>query len=378
MQFRFGIEHEVAFLNQNGQFADYTNTSYNALAQIVAELPVYDSDYPQLRVGDGGIKHKRWYVEGFERFEDSETPVDCPPKGIEIRTTIHSNIAGAVAELCQSFDILRAVASRFGYTPIALSFNPIQTKFWPDPPLNDYELARRTGSPEMMSAHIPMLTYGPDLNISLDSLSTPEMIDLGRKLTAYSPFIIPFSFSSPFYDGQLWAGLSIRTYVRTGVRPAALVFVDDESTLLESNPTLTEIARVEAEIGRIEFKACDSCRDFSLYGSLLALLKGLCLDQTLPDRATVPDASLHQHSAKHGFESQSIFETAQTMLHAAAQALAHDPDRQLLEQLWTILKMPKCSEVYQMRQRVEQGYSVADVLPTLCWESPKVAGGSGH
>ena len=80
MPFRFGIEHEIAFLNQDGQFADFTNTSYAAFAQIIAELPLNDSDYPQLRIGDAGIKHKRWYVEGFERFVDSEVPVDCPPK----------------------------------------------------------------------------------------------------------------------------------------------------------------------------------------------------------------------------------------------------------------------------------------------------------
>ena len=158
MQFRFGIEHEIAFLNQDGQFADFTNTSYAAFAQIVAELPLYDSDYPQLRIGDAGIKHKRWYVEGFERFVDSEVPVDCPPKGIEIRTTIHTSIAGAVAELREGFELLRTVAGRFGYTPVALSFHPFLTEFQPDPPLNDYELARRMQSPEMMSADIPMLT----------------------------------------------------------------------------------------------------------------------------------------------------------------------------------------------------------------------------
>lgn len=365
MQFRFGIEHEIAFLNQDGQFADFTNTSYAAFAQIVAELPLYDSDYPQLRIGDAGIKHKRWYVEGFERFVDSEVPVDCPPKGIEIRTTIHTSIAGAVAELREGFELLRTVAGRFGYTPVALSFHPFLTEFQPDPPLNDYELARRMQSPEMMSADIPMLTYGPDLNISLDGLSAAETIDIGRKLTAYSPFIIPFTFSSPFYGGKLWHGLSVRTYVRTGVRPAVLVFVGDEAALVESNPTLTEMARVEAEIGRIEFKACDSCRDFSLYGSLLALLKGLCLDQTLLDRATVPNAKLHQHSAKRGFESQHIYETAVGMLRAAEQALGNDPDRQLLQPLWAILERPLHCEVYQMRESFNALNSVRDALLML-------------
>ena len=44
----------VAFLNHTGQFADLTNTSYTALAQI-AELPLYEHDDLQLRVGDAGL-----------------------------------------------------------------------------------------------------------------------------------------------------------------------------------------------------------------------------------------------------------------------------------------------------------------------------------
>ena len=49
-------------------------------------------------------KKKRWYIEGFERFQDSEEVVECVPKGIEIRTTVHTQIAGALKELRESFD----------------------------------------------------------------------------------------------------------------------------------------------------------------------------------------------------------------------------------------------------------------------------------
>ena len=364
-EFRFGIEHEVAFLNQSGQFADFTNTSFDAFAQIVAELPVYDSDYPQLRIGDAGIKHKRWYIEGFERFGEGEVSLGCTPKGIEIRTTIHPTIAGAVAELCDSFERLRTVADRFGYRPIALSFNPIQTEFRPDPPLSAYERSLETEAPELVTDTISQLTYGPDLNISLDGLSTAETLDLGRKLTAYSPFIVPFSFSSPFYDGQLWDGLSVRNYLRHDVRPAVLVFVEDEAEMIEGKPPLTALARPVAEVGRIEFKACDSCRDFSLYGSLLALLKGLCLDQTLPNRALMPDIALHQHSAKHGFASPTILETADVVLTTAEQALATDPDRPLLNRLRTMLEKPEGGEVYQMREQIKSGGSITAALAAL-------------
>ena len=120
-------------------------------------------------------------------------------------------------------------------------------------------------------------------------LSTENVIDIGRKLTYYSPYIVPFSYSSPFYKGGLWDGLSVRTFIRTGKRPAALVFVQKEEQLINSIPSLTKIARIPAlEVGRIEFKACDSCDDFSTYAALLALLKGLVLDNTLLGRETVP------------------------------------------------------------------------------------------
>lgn len=45
-----------------------------------------------------------------------------------------------------------------------------------------------------------------------------------------------------------------------------------EYNALDCSPSLTKPARLPAEVGRIEFKACDSCDDFALYAALLALL----------------------------------------------------------------------------------------------------------
>ena len=174
MEFSFGIEHEVAFLNREGEFADFSRTTFDDFNQIIEELPLYPQDYPQLRIGDAGIKKKRWYIEGFERFEDSEKVVDCVPKGIEIRTTIHSSIKDTISELTESFHLLTDIASSFGFTPVLVSFNPFHTVFEPDPPLNAYEIKRRQASPEKQTAHIPMLTYGPDLNLSVKGLTTEE------------------------------------------------------------------------------------------------------------------------------------------------------------------------------------------------------------
>lgn len=359
MTFYFGIEHEVAFLNQQGKFADFSQTKFADFNQIVEKLPTYPKDYLQLRVGDAGIRQKRWYIEGFERFADSDQVIGCLPKGIEIRTTIHPDIQGALTELSASFDLLRQVATSYGFSPVLTSFNPYKTAFDPQPPLNEYELKQLQHYPDERTANIYMVTYGPDLNISLADLPYENLLDIGRKLTYYSPYIIPFTYSSPFYHGELWDGLSVRTFVRTGTRSAALVFVEKQEQLINSIPPLTKIARIPAEVGRIEFKACDSCDDFSIYGALLALLKGLILDKTLPGRETTPDPSLHQISAKQGFNHPDIFAQAVQLLQAAEAALANDGDVHLLTPLKEILakgqtKSHQLIEAYQRLGSIEK------------------------
>ncbi|BBD63929.1 hypothetical protein NIES4072_24150 [Nostoc commune NIES-4072] len=359
--FLFGIEHEVAFLNKEGKFADFSHTKFADFNQIIEKLPIYPSDYPQLRVGDAGIKMKRWYIEGFERFADSDKVIDCHAKGIEIRTTIHSNIQGAITELSESFHLLREVAANFGFSPVLVSFNPYNPVFEPHPPLNDYEIKELQAYPEEQTANIHMVSYGPDLNISVTNLPTEDVIDIGRKLNYYSPYIVPFSYSSPFYKGGLWDGLSVRTFIRTGKRAAALVFIEKQEQLINSIPSLTKIARIPAEVGRIEFKACDSCDDFSLYAALLTLLKGLVLDETLLGRATVPDAMLHQVSAKEGFDNEDIFGNAAKVLQAAQVALGDDPDVHYLMPLKEMLakRKTRSHELIEMFHRVS---SIEEVI----------------
>lgn len=359
--FFFGIEHEVAFLNHEGKFADFNCTKFADFNQIVDSLPIYPSDYPQLRVGDAGIKKKRWYIEGFERFADSDEVIDCLSKGIEIRTTIHTDIHSAITELTESFRLLREVASSCGFSPVLASFNPYRTSFEPQPPLNDYEIKQLQADPDDQTANIHMVTYGPDLNISLANSSIQNAIDIGRKLTYYSPYIVPFSYSSPFYNGGLWEGLSVRTFVRTGKRPATLVFVEKQEQLIKSVPSLTKIARIPAEVGRIEFKACDSCDDFSVYAALLALLKGLVLDETLSGRATIPDAALHQLSAKAGFDNEEIFGNCTNVLQAAEVALRDDPDVEYL----TILKDMLAQRKTKSHQLIEVYQRVGSIEETL-------------
>ena len=351
MKFQFGIEHEVAFTRSDSSFADFSNTEYEDFAAIIDRLPEYDGDRQSLRFGDLGIRRKRWYIEGIERFDEQGTMTQCIPKGIEIRTTLHHSIHAAIAELNTSFEQLKECAKPLGYTPINTSFNPHRTEFIPVPPLNAFEYRRHNASPEDRTEHLPMLTYGPDLNISVIGASMAQSIDWAKKLTYYSPYLIPFSYAGVnindnqpiLYNNSPWQGHSVRTFYRTGIRPATLVFLDDSTALIPSDPSLTKLTTHPSEVGRIEFKAFDSCGDFDRYGSLFALLKGLLLDQTLLGRAVIPHKRLHQKSALLGWTDDRIFKESKSILTAAQNALADDPDGERLETFQRVLNNQEMS-----------------------------------
>ncbi len=324
--FRYGIEHECALLHADGRFADFTDTAFEQMQSIVDALPEDAADYPELRIGDQGIKRKRWYVEGYERFSDAGELLRCDPKGIEIRTRIHGSVDAAVDALRADQALLDAEAARHGLRPAVVGFNPVRSEYVIDPPLNGWERSQRLGSPEERTAHLHMTTYGPDLNLSCADLDRDGLVEVARKLTHYSPWLVPLSFSAPFRDGAPWGGLSARTHVRTGLRPAVMVFLAGDEQQVDADPSLTQVARIPAELGRIEFKAFDACPDPALYGELLSLLTGLILDDTLPGRRTTPDAAMHRRAAHAGLGDPEIHAGTGAVLDATATALAGRTD----------------------------------------------------
>jgi hypothetical protein len=362
--FRYGIEHEIALVHVGGGFADYTSTTFDDLQAVVDALPEDRADYPDLRIGDQGIKRKRWYVEGYERFDDRGELVRCDPKGLEVRTRIHDSVEAAVSALRADLRLLDAELAGTGLRAATIAFNPVRSEYRIEPPLNEWERTHRFGSPEERTAHVHMSTYGPDLNLSCADLDEAEIVDAGRKLTYYSPWLVPLSFSSPFRDGGPWGGLSARTAVRTGVRPAALVFLAGPEGQLAADPSLTQVARLPAEVGRIEFKAFDACPDPDLYGELLSLLTGVVLDDTLPGRRTTPDAGLHKHVAGVGLADDEVHAGTGELLDAAERALADRPsDRARLASLrerWRCRESP----AEKMLEAYRSGEPVAGLLPS--------------
>jgi hypothetical protein len=123
----------------------------------------------------------------------------------------------------------------------------------------------------------------------------------------------------------------MRTFVRTGDRHAAKVFIADKTLMILGNPLVGE-ARIAAEQGRIEFKAFDALPDFSLYASLAALIKGLVLAPAV-GQTKVPDKALHRRAAERGWSDAEIYAGAKEALARASEALTGDPDHEFLMRL---------------------------------------------
>lgn len=198
----------------------------------------------------------------------------------------------------------------------------------------------RAARPEYTAPDVYMLSYGPDLNVSVPGWSDAEAIEAAALLTALSPALVPFTFSAPFGEGRRLPELSRRTVRRTGRRPAVRVFVDPAAVPgRQPSPPLVHPARIPSERGRVEFKAFDAIVDASLYPALLALLAGLVVARPTWKRAAVPDAQAHVAAALEGFGRASVVEGAHAALRCAGTALRGTGLAGLLDPLWRALQV---------------------------------------
>ena len=296
MRFRYGIEHELAIL-RGGVFADFTDLTFDELQSVLDVLPLDAADYPDLRVGDQGIKRKRWYVEGYERFDDHGELVRCDPKGLEVRTRIHGSVEAAVDALAADIDLLNAQlrATRTGV--VRHRVQPAALGLRDRPPAGGVGARaphRLTRGAHRASAHGQHLRPGPQplgrepRRAGLDRCR-PQAHPL-QALDRAAVVLLPVPRRKP------WGGLSATTH-RHGGAPGRAGVPGPDAPQIASDPSLTQPARLPAEIGRLEFKAFDAIGDLALYGELLSLLTGLVLDDTLPGRPTTPDAAAHRHVA---------------------------------------------------------------------------------
>ncbi len=164
--------------------------------------PLPDYGHPELRVGDAGIRVKNWYVEGDERFDESGRSTGLAFKGIEIRTAVFPTIEESIASLRKLRSLLETQLQANKWSYVTVGFNPYTTSY--EPAYMPWERALQASHLAHCLPQISTLSYGPDLNFSCSDKSPAEVLKVVRRLTYYSPFVVPFSFSSPFFGGALW------------------------------------------------------------------------------------------------------------------------------------------------------------------------------
>lgn len=328
-----GIEHEFAFKDLNDNYLDFENSKFETFQHIVNAFPYHEGDEKYFECKSLEKRPKRCYVEGFERYDIDGQLTHTIPKGLEIRTLPHTSIDALIEEFSISFTQMKKIAENYGLSPLLAPFNPFKTSVTLNEPLNHTELALRTDK-ELDIAYKSLLLNGLQVNISIRNFSKEELDDLVQKINYYVPFMIPYSFSTPFYGGDLFDGLSYRQYFRTKMRNLAQL-------------------RIRKGINIIEFEGFDSPDDKNLLKLLLLFFKGFLLDDTLKQRALSQNAKLLKRSSLKGFADEVIREEGRKVLHAAKMALKEEGDA--LDYLETILQTNESNAVKMKRTYRETG-----------------------
>lgn len=319
---RCGIEFEYLLVDiagpEAGRIRDFANLPFPRISDLLADKPGCDD--PALATGDLGIKRGYWYLEGDERFHADGSFRTLEVKGVEIRTPPAASVAGALDKL---LEIERQLAVRLAENGLGLAivgFNPERPRYDFSPPLNPWEQELRQAHRAYDGAQVSTLSYGPDINLSMPGWTAEQALQASRKLNHYAPYILPFSFSSPFYAGRRWPGSSKRTFERAGRRPTVKLFLDD-AALARLTPTsrLVHPARLPSEAGRIEFKAFDAQPSFALLAACCHLLEGICRSDELTEHGEHIDIALYQRTAQAGFADREISRLAgEILVHARA------------------------------------------------------------
>ena len=321
---RCGIEFEYLLVDTDGpepgRIRDFSNLPFAYIRDLLEEKPGREDK--ALATGDLGIRSGYWYLEGDVRFHGDGCFHTLAVKGVEIRTPPAPCVRLAIQQLLEIESQLSATLARQGLGLAIAGFNPIRSRYDFDPPLNAWELKFRRACRGYDGAQVSTLSYGPDINLSMPGWTPGQSLAATRRLNAYSPYIVPFSFSSPFASGGLWPNWSKRTFERAGLRPAVNLFLAAEDLVdMASGSQLVYPARQPSEAGRIEFKAFDAMPLLELLTACCHLLVGVCLADDLPDCGEGTDLTLYQRAVVHGFNDEAIHAGSQEVLAKAKAAL---------------------------------------------------------
>ena len=299
-----GIEQEFVFKDQAGRYMDLENTDYSLFMNIIDEFPLFAGDDDVFECKSLEQQPKRCYVEGLEQHGPDGNPIQTLPKALEIRTMPHPTVEGVVEEFQSTYRRVMPIAKRYGLSPVLTSKHPFKSSYSSDLLSSPVESAVRTKE-ESNIAFISMLTHGLHVSVSMSDRSYQQMEQLVQKINYYMPSFIPYSFSSPFFEGRDFEGLCSRSYSRSGARQ------------------LTELSVRQGAVV-LEFRGFDACGDTMLLSALLNLFRGFLLDETLTGRLQNQDPERVKRSSIYGFDDPSIRKQGMAVLSAAKNALGEE------------------------------------------------------
>ena len=308
--FHFGLEAEFLLVDA-GSFRplwhhDLTFEGvYAALESIpVADLPGLDG----LELEHPHRKLMPYVVEGYHVPDPDFRPIDLLPKGVEIRIPVSGSIGECLGHLRTLFDRMQEGLMRHGYRAVVLSHHPTEHHFEGPQNKRRYDF--------WQWAMQVMLTYGPDVNVSLppDLTARLDVADLHAKVNHYAPALAALSLASPLYRGGLWeirgrTGKSMRTYRRSVFGQALEVHLE--------------------EGGRLEFKPFEMSWRLSDFENYFLLWLELLLDEGLKGRASDQTRIYDLGSvARFGLDAEAVRGRASEVLDRAPgvlQAWGFDP-----------------------------------------------------
>ncbi len=344
--FHFGVEAEFMLADaQTFRPLWHQDVTFEVLNEVVESIPF--DDLPPLDGLELEPPHNKlmpFAVEGYHIPAPDLSPIDLLPKGIEIRTPVCSSIEECLDCLQKLHDRLQSALVEQGVRMVSLSHHPTEHHF--EGPQNKRRYDYWRWAMEVM------VTYGPDINISLspELNSQLDTADLHAKVNYYSPALAALTLASPLYRGDLWrirgqVGKSIRTYRRSVIAPA-----------IELHPE---------ENGRLEFKLFEATNRLDDYYGFFLLWLALLLDDGLEGRASEQSRIYDLGAvARFGLEADSVRPRAAEILRRAPDVVErhgfHAKPLEGFERRVETNRLP-CDDIVD---QFEQTRSVVDVLRT--------------
>jgi len=343
--FHFGLETEFLLVDANSfRPLWHPDLQFEALNATLEAIPADDFQCDSFKVEPPHRKPGPYIVEGYHLPDPQMNPIDLLPKGVEIRTPVCSSIDGCLAAFKALHGRLQRGLANAGFQAVALSFHPTEVDFSGPQNKRRYDY--------WQWAMAAMLTYGPDINISL-----PEALarrigvkDLNEKVNYYVPALVALTLSSPLRGGKLWRirgrfGKSVRTHHRSVVAPALEIHPDQRF--------------------RLELKPFEMTCSLVDYRNYFLLWLALLLDEGLKGRAS-DETRIYDlgRIARDGLDTETVSDRASAVMDRAPQALSP----------WRF----DCSSLESFNLRLELGRLPADDIVSIFEREKTISGTLRH